>query len=107
MRFGIDRIRASDAALFRAGRAWMEYKGRNKGEFKKGVLPDYMIGAIAECEQIPLMTTNPGDYTSYFPDVPLIHPAPGEMKSSQAQIADQKETHGDLSGLFDDLLGGG
>ncbi|WP_347138839.1 type II toxin-antitoxin system VapC family toxin [Paracoccus sp. SSK6] len=103
MRFGIDRIRASNNALFRAGRAWMEYKRRHKGQVKKGVLPDYMIGAIAECEQIPLMTTNPGDYATYFPDVPLIQP-PAELMAGQ-RTADPIVTEVQAPGYLDDLLG--
>lgn len=109
MRFGIDRIRASNAALFRAGRAWMEYKKRKKRERQKderykGVLPDYMIGAIAECEQIPLMTTDPDDYQSYFPEVPLIRP-PAELMAgpNPKKIVSPSDVR--ESGYFDDLLG--
>lgn len=102
-RFGIDRIRASNAALFRAGRAWMEYKGRHRGQVKKGVLPDYMIGAIAECEMIPLMTTNPGDYTTYFPDVPLIQP-PAELMAGPHN-ADTATYEVQATGFPGDLLG--
>ena len=72
-RLGIDRIGCSNRSLFRAGRAFKRYKEVNQGP-KTGVLPDYTIGAIAEVEGIPLLTTNPADYTGYFPEVEIIKP---------------------------------
>lgn len=74
-RLGIDRIESSNSSLFRAGRAYKQYKEVNRGP-KTGVLPDYTIGAIAETEGIPLLTTNPSDYIGYFPRVQIIRPDP-------------------------------
>lgn len=69
---GLQRFRCSDDALYRAGQAFLEHK-RRKGQAKR-VLPDMIIGAIAEVENIPLVTANPGDFASYFPTVQLIKP---------------------------------
>ncbi|WP_404421790.1 type II toxin-antitoxin system VapC family toxin [Thalassospira australica] len=74
-RLGIDRIPSSNKSLFRAGRAFKRYKQENHGP-KLGVLPDYTIGAIAETEGIPLLTTNPSDYVGYFPEIEIIKPTP-------------------------------
>ncbi|MER9307577.1 PIN domain-containing protein [Mesorhizobium sp. M0293] len=71
---GLERYPTKDAALFRAGRAFKEYRGRTKGQQKSGVLPDFFIGAIAEVENAPLMTDNSRDFVSYFPAVALITP---------------------------------
>ncbi len=70
---GLQRFRCSDDALCRAGQAFIDYKVKRKGPGKR-VLPDMIIGAIAETENIPLVTANPGDYASYFPTVQLIKP---------------------------------
>jgi predicted nucleic acid-binding protein len=70
---GLQRFRCSDDALYRAGQAFLEYKTKRKGQGKR-VLPDMIIGAIAEVENIPLATANPGDFASYFPTVHLIKP---------------------------------
>lgn len=70
---GLQRYRCTDDALYRAGQAFREYKDTRKGQGKR-VLPDMIIGAIAEVENIPLATTNPADFTSYFPHVQLIAP---------------------------------
>ena len=69
---GLQRFQCSDDALYRAGQAFREYKVR-KGPGKR-VLPDMIIGAIAEVENIPIVTANPKDFVSYFPTVHLINP---------------------------------
>jgi predicted nucleic acid-binding protein len=69
----LEREPESDAALFRAGRAFNDYRKTNKGP-KLGVLPDFLIGAHAEAANLPLMTANPKDFTGYFPTVVLIQP---------------------------------
>jgi predicted nucleic acid-binding protein len=46
----------------------------NKGP-KLGVLPDFLVGALAEVAKIPLMTANPGDFANYFPKMKVICPA--------------------------------
>ncbi|MER9797966.1 PIN domain-containing protein [Mesorhizobium sp. M0142] len=71
---GLERYPSKDVALFRAGRAFKEYRDRTKGQQKSGVLPDFFIGAIAEVENAPLMTDNSRDFVGYFPSVALITP---------------------------------
>jgi len=70
---GLQRIRSGDAALFRAAKAFLMYKRDNAGP-KLGVLPDFIIGATAETETIPLMTTNGRDFIKYFPKLNIISP---------------------------------
>ena len=70
---GLQRFRCSDDALYRAGQAFKEYKVKRKGPAKR-VLPDMIIGAIAEIEKIPLVTANPADFIRDFPTVKLINP---------------------------------
>lgn len=72
-KLGLERIRCRDEALVRAGVAFKEYRDANKGP-KLGVLPDFIIGAVAETENAPLMTVNGKDFTGYFPGVALITP---------------------------------
>ena len=59
-------------AVFRAGKAFHEY--RRRGGTRTGVLPDFFIGAHAEAAGMRLLTRDGGRYRSYFPDVPLIAP---------------------------------
>ena len=49
----LERFPFKDEALFRAGEAFKTYKNVNKGT-KTGVLPDFLIGAIAETENTPI-----------------------------------------------------
>lgn len=70
---GFDRLHPSDAALFRAGKAFKRYREENNGA-KLGVLPDYIIGAMAEVLNIPLLTANPKDFVGYFPEIKVIKP---------------------------------
>ena len=70
---GLERIPHSDAALFRAGQAFKIYRESNKGP-KLGVLPDFLIGALAEISAVPLMTANPRDFVNYFPAMEMISP---------------------------------
>lgn len=69
----LERYPTSDAALFRAGRAFKKFKKDNAG-IKTNVLPDFIIGAIAEEVGAPLVTANPGDFLGYFPGIKLITP---------------------------------
>jgi len=69
---GLQRYPGNDEALYRAGEAFRLYKTR-KGQ-KQRVLPDMIIGAVAEIERIPLITANPADIISYFPSVQIISP---------------------------------
>jgi len=59
-------------ALFLAGRAFLQYR-RGRGT-KRGVLPDFYIGAHAAVMQWPLLTRDVGRYRAYFPTVSLITP---------------------------------
>lgn len=70
---GLERVRCRDEALVRAGAAFKEYKTQKNGP-KMGVLPDFIIGSVAEIEDAPLMTVNEKDFIGYFPNVSLISP---------------------------------
>jgi predicted nucleic acid-binding protein len=59
-------------ALFLAGKASVQY--RNAGGARSGVLPDFLIGAHAVAEQLPLLTRDTRRYRTYFPAVRLIAP---------------------------------
>ena len=59
-------------ALFLAGKAFAKYRKR-KGA-KRGVLPDFFIGAHAAVQGLKLLTRDKGRYASYFPTVELISP---------------------------------
>ncbi|WP_323042029.1 type II toxin-antitoxin system VapC family toxin [Gemmobacter sp.] len=74
-RLGFDRVGPSDKALFIAGKVFDKYRKVNKGT-KTGVLPDFVIGAVAEAMGLPLLTTNPKDFVGYFPAVTIIRPDP-------------------------------
>jgi predicted nucleic acid-binding protein len=69
----LERYPCSDETLFRAGRAFKRYKEENAGT-KNNVLPDFLIGAQAECEEFPLITNNKADFMGYFPKLELICP---------------------------------
>ncbi|HTK35589.1 MAG TPA: PIN domain-containing protein [Caulobacteraceae bacterium] len=71
-RFALERMPSDDAVLFRAGAAFKQYKAQ-KGQ-KTNVLPDFLIGAIAEVSGAPLVTANPKDFTGYFPNIQIIAP---------------------------------
>jgi predicted nucleic acid-binding protein len=60
------------AALFLAGKAFTQY--RRSGGTRTGVLPDFLIGAQAAVENLPLLTRDVGRYRFYFPTVRLISP---------------------------------
>ena len=80
-RLGLQRYPGNDQALFLASRAMLLYRQRRakakvmgNEEVAKRVLPDMIIGAVAEIENIPLLTANAGDFKSYFPKIRLIVP---------------------------------
>ncbi len=68
----VQRTQMSDAALWRAGRAFLEY--RRRGGTRTNVLPDFFIGAQAAALGVPLLTRDAGRYATYFPDLELITP---------------------------------
>jgi predicted nucleic acid-binding protein len=59
-------------ALFLAGKAFMKY--RRAGGVRTGVLADFLIGAHAAVEELPLLTRDARHYCHYFPTVVLITP---------------------------------
>ncbi|SPJ25719.1 type II toxin-antitoxin system VapC family toxin [Palleronia abyssalis] len=73
---GIDRLSSDDdEALYHAGQTYLGYK-RAKGEGKKdGVLPDFMIGALAQAHGLALVTFNDRDFVNRFPDLEVVVPA--------------------------------
>lgn len=72
--FGIARVSASDEALYLAGQVYAAYK-KSKGDGKKdGVLPDFLIGAVAQIEGLALITFNDKDFVSRFPQLEVVAP---------------------------------
>ncbi|MGF9563398.1 type II toxin-antitoxin system VapC family toxin [Neorhizobium sp. JUb45] len=61
------------AALFLAGKVFTRY--RRAGGSRTGVLPDFLIGAHAAVERLPVLTRDIGRYRTYFPTLTLIAPA--------------------------------
>ena len=59
-------------ALFLAGKAFLRYR-RSSGT-KRGVLPDFYIGAHAAVMQWPIITRDAARFRSYFPTVDIIAP---------------------------------
>jgi len=68
----LERMGMNDDALYRAAEAFQQYK--DNGGQKKRVLPDFMIGAVAEIANAPLLTANTDDFDGYFPTLQLIAP---------------------------------
>jgi len=62
----------SNQALFRAGKAYAQYR-RNRGQ-KLNVLPDFFVGALADVEEAPVLTRDPRKVQTYFPAVDIISP---------------------------------
>lgn len=71
-KFGIRLLEMPRQALFRAGRAFRDY--RRRGGARTGVLPDFFIGAHAEVIDAMLLTRDTGRYEMYFPEVRLVRP---------------------------------
>ncbi|TWF57240.1 hypothetical protein FHW37_102882 [Neorhizobium alkalisoli] len=59
-------------ALFLAAKVFTQY--RRAGGERTGVLPDFLIGAQAAVQDLPLLTRDTRRYRSYFPTVKLISP---------------------------------
>ncbi len=60
------------AALFLAGKAFLDYRRRGGG--RSGVLPDFFIGAHAAVAGLTLLTRDAGRYRGYFPSVEVMAP---------------------------------
>ena len=69
----VTRVPCSTRALFRAGRAFESYKNQNAGP-KDNVLPDFLIGAHAAVEGMPLVTSDTRRMTGYFPELQVVKP---------------------------------
>ena len=77
-RFGFERTRRDDTALFDAGQRYYAYKKANNGP-KMNVLPDFFIGATARSLNVPLVTANPKDFRSFFSGLVIVYPGGQEM----------------------------
>jgi predicted nucleic acid-binding protein len=71
--FALARCGYTDEALFRAAKAYRAYKEDNKGP-KAGVLPDFLIGALADAEGKPLITRDTKKVGKYFPSLQTVSP---------------------------------
>jgi predicted nucleic acid-binding protein len=60
-------------AAFLAGKCFLRY--RRRGGARTMPLPDFLIGAHAAVERLPLLTRDPSRFRTYFPTVALISPA--------------------------------
>jgi hypothetical protein len=69
---GIDMEPSSQEALFRASRAFLQYKAA--GGPRVSLLPDFFIGADAAVAGVPLLTNDPARYRTYYPELELITP---------------------------------
>ena len=88
----LDRFPRNDAALFRAGKAFKEYRNKNKGP-KKRIIADFIVGACAEVSDAALVTINADDFITYFPKLQIIEPPKAQValpiKSVNSVQADQ------------------
>jgi predicted nucleic acid-binding protein len=69
---GVEHSQMSRQALWRAGRAFRDY--RMRGGAKTNVLADFFIGAHASVLGAPILTRDLGRYRTYFPEVELVGP---------------------------------
>ncbi|MBL3591313.1 MAG: PIN domain-containing protein [gamma proteobacterium endosymbiont of Lamellibrachia anaximandri] len=69
---GIKVLEIPREALFLTGKAYLKYR-KNKGT-KNSPLPDFFIGAHVSVEKFDLITRDTNKYSTYFPQVKLIHP---------------------------------
>lgn len=70
--FGFARCGYSDDALYRASQAFRAY--RANGGPRQHLLPDFLIGALAEVEQQDLITRDAARIRTYFPNVNVVEP---------------------------------
>ncbi|MGD9542432.1 type II toxin-antitoxin system VapC family toxin [Methylocystis sp.] len=68
----VEHSAMSRQALWRAGRAFRDY--RMRGGAKTNVLADFFIGAHASVLGAPILTRDLGRYQTYFPEVELVGP---------------------------------
>ena len=67
---GLEEVPIPREALFLAGKVFLRYRQR-KG-LKRGVLPDFFIGAHAAVAGVPLLTRDQRRYRTYFPTIELL-----------------------------------
>lgn len=75
--WALERLRSGDDALFMAGQAYKAYRKKRRAPNeppKTNVLPDFLIGALAQVVGAPLVTTNQDDFLEYFPGLKIICP---------------------------------
>jgi len=65
-------------AAFLAGKCFVKY--RRRGGTRIAPLPDFLIGAHAAVENMPLVTRDAARFGSYFPSVELIEPPRGRRR---------------------------
>lgn len=74
---GIDRLLSNDdQALYHAGQTYKAYKKANGQGKKDGVLPDFLIGALAQANGLALVTFNEKDFVNRFPNLEIVVPTP-------------------------------
>jgi len=71
---GLELREIPRAALFLASRAFVGY--RRRGGVRRGVLPDFFVGAHAAVLDIPLLTRDTHRYRAFFPTLRLVTPLP-------------------------------
>lgn len=71
-RMGLQLEEIPRAALFLAGKAFMQY--RRAGGSRTQVLPDFLIGAHAAVNRWPLLTRDARRFRTYFPSLVVIAP---------------------------------
>lgn len=81
----LDRFPRSDAALFRAGKAFKAYRDAHRGKPKNRIIADFLIGAAAEVSGSPLVTTNARDFQTFFPSLKIVEP-PQPMSLASAVL---------------------
>jgi predicted nucleic acid-binding protein len=72
---GLEFCEIPRAALFLASRAFVRY--RHRGGTRRGVLPDFFVGAHAAVLDVPLLTRDTHRYRAYFPTLRLVVPTLG------------------------------
>lgn len=70
---GLELKVSSRHGLWLAAKAFVRY--RAAGGVKTSPLPDFLIGAQAEAEKLPLITRDRKRFQTYFPNVKLISPS--------------------------------
>ena len=72
-RFGLEWRVIPKPSLFLASQAHRQY--RRKGGTRSMMLPDFLIGAHAAVEGLPLLTRDPRRFTTYFNRLEIVAPA--------------------------------